>query len=144
MAFEWGPPGRGRVLLFPADAQAGYWLSWRDQTYGDETLKVGRLLDRVLLYKVGHHGSHNATVRRDPRDSSSTDPFGAPFGLELMNDIIAMIPVDYDAAKKEMPDQKLREWEDYYNYHRPHGALDGQTPYERLMAKATAGVSPAS
>ena len=32
--------------------------------------------------------------------------------------------------------EKLREWEDYYNYHRPHGALDGQTPYERLMAKA--------
>jgi hypothetical protein len=22
---------------------------------------------------------------------------------------------------------KLREWEDYYNYHRPHGALGGQT-----------------
>ena len=20
---------------------------------------------------------------------------------------------------------KLRQWEDYYNYHRPHGALDG-------------------
>lgn len=31
--------------------------------------------------------------------------------------------------------QKLREWEDYYNYHRPHGALDGETPYERLLAK---------
>lgn len=39
---------------------------------------------------------------------------------------------------------KLREWEDYYNYHRPHGALDGQTPYERLLAKARAEVSPAS
>jgi len=26
---------------------------------------------------------------------------------------------------------KLREWEDYYNYHRPPGAHDGQTPYER-------------
>jgi transposase InsO family protein len=37
---------------------------------------------------------------------------------------------------------KLREWENYYNYHRPHGALDGQTPYERLMAKSTASVSP--
>ena len=23
---------------------------------------------------------------------------------------------------------KLREWEDFYNYHRPHGGLDGQTP----------------
>lgn len=30
---------------------------------------------------------------------------------------------------------KLREWEDYYNYHRPHGALGGQTPYERLKQK---------
>ena len=40
---------------------------------------------------------------------------------------------------------KLREWEDYYNYHRPHGALDGQTPYERLLAKkAPTRVSPKS
>ena len=39
---------------------------------------------------------------------------------------------------------KLRECEDYYNYHRPHGALGGQTPYERLMAKARPEVSPAS
>lgn len=23
---------------------------------------------------------------------------------------------------------KLQEWQDYYNYHRPHGGLDGQTP----------------
>jgi transposase InsO family protein len=30
---------------------------------------------------------------------------------------------------------KLREWEDYYNYHRPHGGLGGQTPYERLRQK---------
>jgi transposase InsO family protein len=38
--------------------------------------------------------------------------------------------------------EKLREWEDYYNYHRPHGALDGQTPYERLLAKTRAEPSP--
>ena len=40
--------------------------------------------------------------------------------------------------------EKLREWEDYYNYHRPHGALDGQTPYERLVAKTQARSLPAS
>jgi transposase InsO family protein len=40
--------------------------------------------------------------------------------------------------------EKLREWEDYYNYHRPHGALDGQTPYERLLSKTRAQVSPTS
>ena len=37
---------------------------------------------------------------------------------------------------------KLREWEDYYNYHRPHGALGGQTPYERLLAKTNAEALP--
>ena len=40
--------------------------------------------------------------------------------------------------------EKLREWENYYNCHRPHGALAGQTPYERLMAKMRPGTSPAS
>jgi len=33
---------------------------------------------------------------------------------------------------------KLREWEDYYNYHRPHGGLGGQTPYKRLLQKTQA------
>jgi transposase InsO family protein len=36
---------------------------------------------------------------------------------------------------------KLHEWEDYYNYHRPHGALDGQTPYERLRQKTYPAVA---
>jgi hypothetical protein len=121
LAFEWGPPGKGCVLLFAADAQVGNWLSWRDQQYGDSKVKVEDLLDRVLLYKVGHHGSHNATARRDSRDTSSTDPLGVPFGLELMNDIIAMIPVDHDAVKKEMPDP----WK------MPHEPL-----YRRLREKA--------
>ena len=40
--------------------------------------------------------------------------------------------------------EKVREWEDYYNYHRPHGALQGQTPYERLIEKTRAGVSQGS
>ena len=31
--------------------------------------------------------------------------------------------------------ERLAEWETYYNHHRPHGALGGQTPYERLHAK---------
>ena len=39
--------------------------------------------------------------------------------------------------------EEVREWEDYYNYHRPHGAVDG-TPFERLMEKTRAGVSPGS
>jgi transposase InsO family protein len=32
---------------------------------------------------------------------------------------------------------RLQEWEDFYNFNRPHGGLDGQTPYERLRQKTT-------
>lgn len=33
---------------------------------------------------------------------------------------------------------RLREWEDFCNFDRPHGSLGGQTPYERLRQKTTA------
>jgi transposase InsO family protein len=35
----------------------------------------------------------------------------------------------------EVFNDKLREWENFYNYHRPHGGLGGQTPYERLKQR---------
>jgi transposase InsO family protein len=37
---------------------------------------------------------------------------------------------------------KLAEWQDFYNYHRPHGALGGQIPYERLRQKTAATTTP--
>ncbi|WP_454170700.1 integrase core domain-containing protein [Microbacterium paulum] len=37
--------------------------------------------------------------------------------------------------------ERLQQWEDHYNYDRPHGALGGQTPYERLKQKAAAPLS---
>jgi transposase InsO family protein len=36
--------------------------------------------------------------------------------------------------------EKLQEWEDFYNFNRPHGGLGGQTPYERLKQKVTSRV----
>jgi transposase InsO family protein len=35
---------------------------------------------------------------------------------------------------------RLQEWEDFYNYNRPHGGLGGQTPYERLREKTASPV----
>jgi hypothetical protein len=87
LAIELGE--NGPVLLFPGDAQVGNWLSWGDYSWPAEgkpdnpkTITLERLLKRTVLYKVGHHGSHNATLRDR--------------GLELMTsaDLIAMIPVD--------------------------------------------------
>ena len=37
----------------------------------------------------------------------------------------------------EVFNDKLQEWEDFYNFHRPHGGLGGQTPYDRLRQKTT-------
>ncbi|MER9729875.1 MBL fold metallo-hydrolase [Mesorhizobium sp. M0217] len=79
----------GQVLLFPGDAQVGNWLSWNDQTYPPAAMNMSSgkpvtaedLLRRTTFYKVGHHGSHNATVKA--------------LGLERMVDprLVAAIPV---------------------------------------------------
>lgn len=62
IAFEL--PESKRVLLFVGDAQRGNWISWDDKPcLVDGTEVTARdLLGRTVLYKVGHHGSHNATL----------------------------------------------------------------------------------
>ena len=78
------------VLLFAGDAQVGNWQSWQALEW---TLDDGRevtgpdLLSRTVFYKVGHHGSHNATLRQR--------------GLEQMKKLkTAVVPVDEVVAKK--------------------------------------------
>jgi beta-lactamase superfamily II metal-dependent hydrolase len=48
----------GTLLLFPGDAQWGTWLN----VLQDDEWKG--LLERLAFYKIGHHGSHNATPRK--------------------------------------------------------------------------------
>jgi hypothetical protein len=107
LAIETPGPHRD-VLLFPGDAQVGNWLSWHDQSYpakpatpADPIETAADILSRVILYKVGHHGSHNATASEK--------------GLELMTspNLVAMIPVVKAVAREqtktgwEMPFDKL-------------------------------------
>jgi hypothetical protein len=68
LAFEL--PESKKVLLFVGDAQRGNWISWTDCSWidGDETVTVRDLLARTVLYKVGHHASHNATLAGTPTD----------------------------------------------------------------------------
>lgn len=84
-------PGSDRVLLFAADAQVGNWLSWDAVSWpeADGMLTAERLLSRTVFYKVGHHGSHNATLRAR--------------GLERMpaEGLVSFIPVDEAMAKQK-------------------------------------------
>lgn len=78
------------VLLFAADAQVGNWESWQDLRWSVQgnAITGPDLLKRTIFYKVGYHGSHNATLRQD--------------GLEMMDKLrIAAIPVDHDMAVKK-------------------------------------------
>lgn len=81
----------GDVLLFPGDAQVGNWLGWHELTWdvSGKEITINDLLEKTVLYKVGHHGSHNATLKEK--------------GLELMTNshLAAMIPVDEKMAKKK-------------------------------------------
>jgi len=38
---------------------------------------------------------------------------------------------------------KLEEWQNFYNYHRPHSALSGKTPYELLREKMNLNLAAA-
>jgi hypothetical protein len=80
----------GDVLLFVADAQVGNWESWQELSWQVDGHKVTGpdLLARTIFYKVGHHGSHNATLRQN--------------GLESMENLsIAAIPVNHAMALKK-------------------------------------------
>jgi glyoxylase-like metal-dependent hydrolase (beta-lactamase superfamily II) len=82
-------PGQGDVLLFAADAQVGNWLSWQDVRFTVEGTAVTgpQLLANTVLYKVGHHGSHNATLKDK--------------GLEQMTRLeTALMPTDEEMASK--------------------------------------------
>jgi hypothetical protein len=87
LAIDLGDAG---VMLFAADAQVGNWMSWGDCKWqvGGKQVTGPDLLARTTFYKVGHHGSHNATLKTQ--------------GLELMKALdIAVIPVDHDMAVKK-------------------------------------------
>jgi hypothetical protein len=98
MAIERIPDGK--VLLFPADAQQGNWLSWHEDdmhwTVQEGSTKrqvtAEDLLAKTVFYKVGHHASHNATAKAK--------------GLELMqqeSELTAFIPVDRQVALGRNP-----------------------------------------
>jgi hypothetical protein len=127
----------GRVLLFPGDAQVGNWESWHEQPLHDGR-KAEELLAKTVLYKVGHHGSHNATL--------------AKLGLEMMptKGLTALLPVDEDVAhnkkgwtkmpflplmaelKKRCGGRIVRA-----DYDVPHPATDGEAGFKPTWLEST-------
>lgn len=84
-----------KVLLFVADAQTGNWNSWKEVKWKKMPKEFNwlNLMRNTVLYKTGHHGSHNSTL---------------PDGLNNMthDELVVMIPVD----KKDANITKQNGW----------------------------------
>jgi hypothetical protein len=91
-------PGSKRVLLFPGDAQRGSWISWDKGEWDDggTTVTAKELLGRTVFYKVGHHGSHNATLKG--RASSDYANLNWMARGAQRDEFVAMIPANEDWA----------------------------------------------
>jgi beta-lactamase superfamily II metal-dependent hydrolase len=88
-------PQSQRVLLFVADAQRGNWVSWDDGSWTDDDgleVTTSDLLERTVFYKVGHHGSHNATLDGDA--DSEYPSLGWMAQGAFAEEFVAMIPAN--------------------------------------------------
>ncbi len=103
LAFEL--PRSGKVLLFTGDAQRGSWIGWSNLKWDlgkGQTIDAKELLGRCVLYKVGHHGSHNATLNGTEADRHAN--LGWMARGAFADDFVAMIPANTPwAAGKARP-----------------------------------------
>jgi hypothetical protein len=82
-------PTTKKVMLLVGDAQRGNWVSWHDKPCPDGNggqVTATDLLARTVFYKVGHHGSHNATMNQ-----KGLKDMGAG---RHANEFVAMIPAN--------------------------------------------------
>ena len=93
----------GHVILLPADAQSGNWLSWQEPQINDSFHKNGgrnitELLNNTVFYKVGHHGSHNGTA--------------SVHGLDKMTHpgLVAFIPLIKDKVPTAWKPEGFPDW----------------------------------
>jgi len=77
------------VLLFVGDAQAGNWRSWdscdwqvKEKDGETRHVDAADLLKRTIFYKVGHHGSHNATLREKGLERMTSDRLAAVVAVD--------------------------------------------------------------
>lgn len=92
----------------------------------------GAALQSEFHWHLKSHDIHHVYIRpRTPRLNGKVE------GSHRVDDQEVYQLLDKDGISDDIHlfNEKLREWEDYYNYHRPHGGLNGQTPYERLLDK---------
>lgn len=106
-----------------------------DRDVGPETLTIGT--DNGAEFQGSFHWhvldrgiGHSYIKPRTPRLNGKVER-SHRIDAEEFHRLLDGVVID-DA---QVFNDKLQEWEDFYNFNRPHGGLSGQTPYERLRQK---------
>jgi hypothetical protein len=104
----------GQVLLFCGDAEQENWHTWKN-----DHADVKDLLARTVVYKVGHHGSINATDRVMLKDQMTN------------KDLVALIPADVAVAHSKVSSTNPDGWQFpdpiLFNIKEQNGLLYSQT-----------------
>jgi hypothetical protein len=104
----------GQVLLFCGDAEKENWQTWKN-----DHADIKDLLARTVVYKVGHHGSINATDPAMLKDQMKNE------------DLVALIPADVAVAHSMKSKNNPNGWQfpdpTLYNIKEKTGLLYSQT-----------------
>lgn len=123
----------GKIMLFPGDAQVGSWLSWHELEWEvknngkKEKVNITSLLNNTILYKAGHHASHNATLKE--------------LGLELMSDDLVVLVPEKEKQYNGIPYASLITRMEEKSKGRVFFSADSNYPPTEVLKKKPAGLS---
>jgi len=106
---------------------------------------LSRLPFRVEVIQTDNGGEFQSQFHYHVLDRGISDAYIKPATPRLNGKIERSHRIDEEEFYRmldgvvidetELFNDKLQQWEDFYNFNQPHGGLGGQTPYERLKQK---------
>jgi len=148
-------PESDKMLLFPGDAQVGNWLSWhtidtwrfragaapaRPPAANEKQTLMENLLSRIAFYKVGHHGSHNATIKDKGLEAMTRKDLVAfvPVSVPVAQDLMGYCPMPFYPVLRAL--QRKTDGRVFFPNGRSVGPLPAGTANDALLAAS--GIQP--
>lgn len=123
---------RGKQLLFPGDAQIENWSYALFDA--PDSAKTRRALGKVNLYKVGHHGSLNATPKSLWALFQNRAAAHAPGRLQTLISTMQDSPHGHKETKTEVPRRTLvTELKNKSDFHTTEDSDPGTHPPRRTI-----------
>lgn len=121
LVFEVG----NKKLLFPGDAQLENWLFALDKTND----KYKSLLQSIDLYKVGHHGSWNATPKKLWALFTKKSTSSGPTRLKtLMSTLEGVFHEEHEVPREKLVTELKRQSDLFSTQQLPQGKIFADTP----------------